>query len=105
MASKIYHLIVLSLLLTLVIIGLNTSNEAINQVSRESRGPVAFLQWQDHVLHVDWLGRGYDYPLQRFMEDMGHWRDQVNDLLIRSRHELGDQVQATDYDLVSSIDR
>jgi len=49
------------MLLFLMVLGLNTSNQGINQVSGESRRPVLNIFWQDHVLYWDWLGVAHNY--------------------------------------------
>lgn len=58
------------LLLWLVVLGLNVSNQGINQLSGERRGPVINIELHDWVLHWDWLGQGHDYQLARIKGDM-----------------------------------
>lgn len=58
------------LLLWLVVLGLNISNRGINQLSGETRGPVINIELHNRVLHWDWLGQGYDYPLARIKGDV-----------------------------------
>jgi len=58
------------LLLWLVALGLNISNQGINQLSGETRGPVINIGLHNQVLHWDWLGQGHDYQLAGIKGDV-----------------------------------
>lgn len=58
------------LLIWLIVLGLNTSNQGINQLSGETRGPVVNIRMHNQVLHWDWLGQGHDYQLVRIKGDV-----------------------------------
>ena len=61
------------IILFLVVLGLNTSNQGINQVSGESRKPVFNVFWRDHVLYWDWLGVGHKYSTAPLENGIKHW--------------------------------
>lgn len=58
------------LLFWLITLGLNTSNQGLNQLSGETRGPVINIGLQNQVLHWDWLGQGHDYQLAGIKGDV-----------------------------------
>jgi len=57
----------------LVVLGLNTSNQGINQVSGECRRPVLNVSWKDHVLYWDWLGVAHSYPTAPLENKIKSW--------------------------------
>lgn len=61
----------------LVIIGLNTSNQGINQVSGELRGPVVALGINRHEIHGDWLGKEYGLSWQRLKQLAAVWTQEA----------------------------
>lgn len=70
MASRIVKTALVFFLVWLVAMGLNISNQGINQLSGETRGPVINIGLHNRVLHWDWLGQGHDYPLARIKGDV-----------------------------------
>lgn len=100
MATRFYQFLALALLITLVAAGLNTSNQGINQVSRQSRPPVVGLKWQNHALHADWLGKSYDYPVRRFIRDLDRLRDLTVNNLASSGRKINNHIHYLDCNLV-----
>lgn len=70
MAYRIARAALVLILVWLTALGLNTSNQGVNQLSGQTRGPVIYVSWHNQVLHWDWLGQGHDYPLARVKRDM-----------------------------------
>lgn len=77
------------LLLWLVILGLNISNQGINQLSGERRGPVISIRLHDRVLHWDWLGQGHDCQLARIKGNMQVLSERVYKYLLDVKTRLG----------------
>lgn len=67
---KLYQLIILGGLIFLVIMGLNTSNQGINSLTREERQAVFDLGYDQEKIRVDVLGNSYTYSLDRLGSDL-----------------------------------
>lgn len=64
--SRIYRVLLLMLLISLVIMGLNTSNKGIARLTAEDRGQVIGVNFQDK-----------DFKLQAFSKDYVYSRDKL----------------------------
>jgi len=62
---RLHQLLILAGLIFLVIIGLNTSNQGINSLTRDERQAVLDLDYNQGEIRVDALGNSYDYSLDR----------------------------------------
>jgi len=62
---KFYQILTLGGLILLVIMGLNTSNQGINSLTRDEQAAVFNLDYNQGNIRVDALGNSYDYSLDR----------------------------------------
>ncbi|MBP8820207.1 MAG: hypothetical protein KBG91_07275 [Syntrophomonadaceae bacterium] len=67
---KFYQILILGGLIILVIMGLNTSNQGINSLTREGRQAVLNLDYNQGDIKVDALGNSYDYSVDRLGTDL-----------------------------------
>lgn len=65
-----HQLVILAGLIFLVIIGLNTSNQGINSLTREERQAVLNLDYNQGDIKVEALGNSYDYSLDKLGTDL-----------------------------------
>ncbi|MGS0765111.1 hypothetical protein [Syntrophomonas curvata] len=62
---RFYQLLMLIGLVMLVILGLNTSNQGINNLTREERQAVLDVDYSKGNIKVEALGNSYSYALDR----------------------------------------
>jgi hypothetical protein len=67
---KFYQLLMLGGLILLVIMGLNTSNQGINSLTRDEGQAVFNLDYNEGDIRVDALGNSYNYSLDRLGTDI-----------------------------------
>lgn len=67
---RLKQLFILAGLIFLVIMGLNTSNQGINSLTREERQAVLNLDYQQGDIRVDALGNSYNYSLDKLGTDL-----------------------------------
>lgn len=67
---KFYQLLMLGGLILLVIMGLNTSNQGVNSLTREEGQAVFNLDYNEGDIRVDALGNSYNYSLDRLGTDV-----------------------------------
>ena len=63
--KRIYQLFLIGLVLTLVILGLNISNEAINQLTVSQRPPIIDVQASSSQLVFHIAGQQYDLDVDK----------------------------------------
>mgnify|MGYP000250300200 FL=1 len=63
---KFYRLLMIAGLVLLVILGLNTSSNGINNLTQEARGAVFDLDYKDSGITVEAMGKNYHYSLDKF---------------------------------------
>ncbi len=73
MLLRMFKSLATMLVIYLAVMGLNISNQGINQVSGESRGPVINLVWHDNTFYWDWLGSGHEYSTVPMQNSVKYW--------------------------------
>lgn len=59
------QLVLVGMIMLLVITGLNTSNDAINQLTAHQRAPVIAVQYKQETIHMQLAGEEYKLSLDR----------------------------------------
>ena len=59
---KFYQITILAVVLVLVILGLNTSNQGVNRLTMENRSAVLAFSLKPNSICLELLGQDYDYP-------------------------------------------
>lgn len=67
---KLHQLFIIAGLIFLVIMGLNTSNQGINSLTRDEHQAVFNLDYKQGEIRVDALGNSYNYSLDRLGTDL-----------------------------------
>lgn len=62
---RFFRLMMLAALVVLVVLGLNISNQGINNLTREERPAVFNLDYNEGDVRVEALGTSYSYSLDR----------------------------------------
>jgi len=82
--NRIYQFLLIGLVLTLVILGLNISNEAINQLTVSQRPPIIDVQSSSSQLVFHLVGQQYDLDADKLSQAytvMASWFERVVEYL------------------------
>jgi UDP-N-acetyl-D-mannosaminuronate dehydrogenase len=67
--SKIYRSLMVLAVITLIIVGLNTSSQGTSSLTAEVKKPVVGLQIENHKINVYALGEQYHLSLQEISQE------------------------------------
>ncbi len=92
---RTYRFLIVIILVLLVIIGLNTSNNGINRLTQEHRGPVLGVKLQHNQVMLQFLSRDYsvgeriEYYHKLWREQVHYLREEGKDCLNRALETMG----------------
>ncbi len=67
--TKVYRPIMILLLIMLIILGLNTSNQAVNSLTRENPKPLIGFNIEQDNINIFAMGEQYSYSRQELSEE------------------------------------
>ncbi len=79
--TRVYRSIMVLLLIMLVILGLNTSNQATNSLTKESAKPLIGFNVEKENVNIFALGEQYSYSRQELSEESSGFLQQARDIL------------------------
>ena len=79
--TRIYRSIIVLLLIMLVILGLNTSNQATNSLTKESAKPLIGYSIENENINIFALGEQYSYSRQELSEESSGFLQEAREIL------------------------
>ncbi|MEN6348528.1 MAG: hypothetical protein ABFD08_03890 [Syntrophomonas sp.] len=86
--QKIYRAMLVALLFGLVILGLNTSNQGINRLTMENRGPVMGLNIDSKDINVQFLSENYAIPRDKLLVDKEEMKNGLQVVIERVKNHF-----------------
>ena len=83
-----YQFSLVLVVIALVVVGLNISNQGINSLTRASRGPIVGCKVEDQLINVFALGEKYSYA----KEDLWHKLSWAGEQVVVFMHSVKDYL-------------
>lgn len=85
---RFYRAMLVVIVIALLILGLNTSNQGINRLTLEQRGPVLGLTLDDQAVNVQFLSKDYDISRDKLLIEMQEVGKGLNLLMERVKNHF-----------------
>jgi hypothetical protein len=85
---RFYQLLLITGVIILVVLGLNTSNHGINNLTRADRHGVLALDYDNGNIKIDTMGASHTYSLDRLQDNLSALKDKSSRIFIEVRDYL-----------------
>lgn len=67
--TRVYHSLIVLLVVVLIFFGLNISNQAVNSLTQESQKPLIGFKMEEESINIIALGEQYNYSRQELSQE------------------------------------